>query len=464
MNAETQYIEFVEKIKNLLPSVYPDSPPLAHIHSFGCQQNESDSEKIKGLLANMGYGFTDDVNNAELIIYNTCAVRENAEMRVFGNIGELKHLKELNPKLVIGICGCMAQQEHIVEKIRKTYKQVDMVWGTFALFSMPKLLYEVLTERKRVYDISEADKTLHENITVVRNGTIKASVPIMYGCNNFCSYCIVPYVRGRERSRSSEAIIEEIKGLVKDGYKEIMLLGQNVNSYGKDLVEHINFSGLLKKIDNIDGDFRVRFMSSHPKDATFELVDTIIESKKICKHFHLPLQSGSDKILLEMNRKYTSEDYLKIIEYARNKIPDFSFSTDIIVGFPNETEEDFQKTMDIIRKVKYDNIYSFIYSKRTGTKAALIEDKTPIEEKSGHMRELLSVQREIATEYYKRFIGRTLRVLADGEGKKGEGHLSGKSDEFIIVEFNGGRDLIGKFVEVKITAAHNWALEGNIIN
>jgi len=464
LDADTQYIEFVEKIKNLLPSVYPDSPPLAHIHSFGCQQNESDSEKIKGLLADMGYGFTDDTNNAELIIYNTCAVRENAELKVFGNIGELKHLKELNPKLVIGICGCMAQQEHIVEKIRKTYKQVDMVWGTFALFSMPKLLHEVLTERKRVFEISESDKTIHENISTVRNGAFKASVPIMYGCNNFCSYCIVPYVRGRERSRSSEAIIDEIKGLVKDGYREIMLLGQNVNSYGKDLDEHINFSGLLKKIDNIDGNFRVRFMSSHPKDATFELVDTIIESKKICKHFHLPIQSGSDRILSQMNRNYTSEDYLKIIEHARNKLPDFSFSTDIIVGFPNENEEDFQKTMDIIRKVKYDNIYSFIYSKRTGTKAALIEDKTPQEEKTKHMRTLLSVQREIATERYKRFIGRTLRVLVDGEGKKGAGHLSGKSDEFIIVEFNGEKKLIGKFVEVEITAAHNWALEGNIIN
>lgn len=464
MDTDTQYIEFVEKIKNLLPSVYPDSPPLAHIHSFGCQQNESDSEKIKGLLADMGYGFTDDANNAELIIYNTCAVRENAELKVFGNIGELKHLKELNPKLVIGICGCMAQQEHIVEKIRKTYKQVDMIFGTFALFSMPKLLYEVLTERKRVFDISEADKTIHENISTVRNGAFKASVPIMYGCNNFCSYCIVPYVRGRERSRSSKAIIDEIKGLVKDGYKEIMLLGQNVNSYGKDLDECINFSGLLKRIDNIDGNFRVRFMSSHPKDATFELVDTIIESKKICKHFHLPIQSGSDKILSEMNRHYTSEDYFKIIEHARSKIPDFSFSTDIIVGFPNETEDDFQKTMDIIRKVKYDNIYSFIYSKRTGTKAALVEDNTPQQEKTKHMRTLLSVQREIATERYKRFIGKTLRVLADGEGKNGEGHLSGKSDEFIIVEFNGGKDLIGKFVEVEITAAHNWALEGNIIN
>lgn len=358
----------------------------------------------------------------------------------------------------------MAQQEHIVGKIRKTYKQVDMVWGTFALFSMPKLLYEVLTERKRVFDISEADKTLHENITVVRNGSFKASVPIMYGCNNFCSYCIVPYVRGRERSRLSEAIIDEIKGLVKDGYKEIMLLGQNVNSYGKDLDESINFSGLLKKIDNIDGNFRVRFMSSHPKDATFELVDTIIESKKICKHFHLPIQSGSDRILSQMNRNYTSEDYFKIIEHARNKIHDFSFSTDIIVGFPNENEEDFQKTMDIIKKVKYDNIYSFIYSKRTGTKAALIEDKTPQEEKTKHMRILLSAQREIATERYKRFIGRTLRVLVDGEGKKGEGHLSGKSDEFIIVEFNGEKNLIGKFVEVEITSAHNWALEGNIIN
>ena len=411
----------------------------------------------------MGYGFTDSVDNADLIIYNTCAVRENAEARVFGNIGELKHLKANNPSLVIGLSGCMAQQEHIVEKVKKTYRHVDMVFGTFAMFTLPKLLFEVLSERKRVYDITVIDNSIHEDIKIIRDGKLKASVPIMYGCNNFCTYCIVPYVRGRERSREPSAIINEVTKLALAGYKEIMLLGQNVNSYGEGLEEKITFSQLLRKLNEIEGNFKIRFMSSHPKDATFELIDTIIECDKVCKHLHLPFQSGSNRILKAMNRIYTREHYLEIVDYARSKLPEFSFSSDIIIGFPNETYEDFLATMDLIEYVKFDNIYTFIYSKRSGTKAAEIVDTTSEADKTKWMRILLSKQREIATVQYKRFIGMTLEVLAEAEGKSGGDYLTGRSNEFIIVEFKAPKDKIGQFVKVKITDAHNWALVGEII-
>ena len=411
----------------------------------------------------MGYGFTDSVDNADLIIYNTCAVRENAEARVFGNIGELKHLKANNPSLVIGLSGCMAQQEHIVEKVKKTYRHVDMVFGTFAMFTLPKLLFEVLSERKRVYDITVIDNSIHEDIKIIRDGKLKASVPIMYGCNNFCTYCIVPYVRGRERSREPSAIINEVTKLALAGYKEIMLLGQNVNSYGEGLEEKITFSQLLRKLNEIEGNFKIRFMSSHPKDATFELIDTIIECDKVCKHLHLPFQSGSNRILKAMNRIYTREHYLEIVDYARSKLPEFSFSSDIIIGFPNETYEDFLATMDLIEYVKFDNIYTFIYSKRSGTKAAEIVDSTSEADKTKWMRILLSKQREIATVQYRRFIGMTLEVLAEAEGKSGGDYLTGRSNEFIIVEFKAPKDKIGQFVKVKITDAHNWALVGEII-
>lgn len=453
-------VDFKNKVLNILKK--KDSPPLCYLHSFGCQQNVSDGEKILGLLCEMGYGVTNDVNAADLIIYNTCAVRENAELKIYGLIGNLKHLKEHNPELIIGICGCMAQQEHIVEKIKKTYKQVDLIFGTFALNELPKLLYEALTEHKTVIDITEYSNDISEEIKAVRSGNFKAGVPIMYGCNNFCSYCIVPYVRGRERSRTPEAILKEIRELADAGYKEIMLLGQNVNSYGKNLETPVSFSELLRMINKVDGDFKIRFMSPHPKDATNELIDTIIECDKVCKHLHLPLQSGSNRILEAMNRRYTVEEYMKIVNYARSRISDFSFSTDIIVGFPNETYEDFKETLRIMREVKYDNIFSFIYSKRTGTKAALIEDKTSDEDKSKWMRELLEVQREISSDFFKRFEGRTLEVLFESEGKH-EGWYTGKSDEFIIVEAKASSTVIGQRKQVRITKAFNWALQGEII-
>ncbi len=453
--------DYKDKVKKIL--ALKEAPPLCYLHSFGCQQNVSDGEKILGMLTEIGYGITSDISLADLIIYNTCAVRENAELKIYGLVGNLKHLKAQKPDLIIGICGCMAQQEQVVEKIKKTYKQVDLIFGTFAINELPRLLHRVLSERKISIDITEYDSAIPENIKVVRSGSFKAGVPVMYGCNNFCSYCIVPYVRGRERSREPEAIFNEVKELVEAGYKEIMLLGQNVNSYGKTLESPVSFSELLRMLNEIDGDFKIRFMSPHPKDATKEFIDTIVECDKVCKHLHLPLQSGSNRILEAMNRRYTIEKYMEIVDYARRCIPDFSFSTDIIVGFPNETYEDFKATLDIMHKVKYDNIFSFIYSKRTGTKAALIDDKTSDEDKSKWMRELLEVQREISTGYFKRFEGKTLDVLFDAESKN-DGWYSGKSDEFIIVEAKSDENIIGQRKKVRITKAFNWALQGELIN
>ncbi len=438
-----------------------ETPPLCCVHSYGCQQNVNDGERITGQLCEMGCGVTNDMTRADVIILNTCAVRENAELKVYGNIGELKHLKEKNPDLIIGVCGCMAQEKGTAEKIRKSYRHVDIVFGTFASKELPRLMYEAVTQRKLAVDVTERENECPEDIPAVRSENYKAGVSIMYGCNNFCTYCIVPYVRGRERSRKPEKILEEVKMLADNGCREIMLLGQNVNSYGRGLDESIDFPELLRRIDEVDGDFRVRFMSPHPKDATNELFDVIAESRKICRCVHLPLQSGSDRILKEMNRRYTAEQYMDIVRYARKRIPDLSITTDIIVGFPNETYEDFQCTLDIMRQVKYDNIFSFIYSKRSGTKAAEIADNTSEEDKSRWFRELLALQREISDENYKRFEGREFTVLFDGVYK--DEFISGKSDEFIITLVKGDPSLIGTMGRVKVTGTHNWAVEGEII-
>ena len=447
----------ISEINGLLGS----SPRKAYVRSFGCQLNVSDGEKIQGLLKKMGYSFTEDEQEADLIILNTCAVRENAEDRVFGIVGSMKKLKELKPSLMIGIAGCMTAQSHAAEKIKKSYPQVDFVVGTSALSALPELILDTLRGAAFSADIKEYDD-FSEAAEQVRSSSFKASVPIMFGCNNFCTYCIVPYVRGRERSRRPGDIIAEVRQLVSEGYKEIMLLGQNVNSYGKDLGGEMNFPRLLRELNGIDGDFWIRFMSSHPKDASGELIDAIFDCEKVAKHLHLPVQSGSTDVLARMNRRYTIDDYLKIVEYIRSRDPDFSLTTDLIVGFPDETDGDFRATLDVMKKVKYDNIYSFIYSKRSGTKAAEMPDSTSEEEKGRRMRELLEVQREISTEHYKRFIGRTMRVLVDDVSKKKEGWLTGKSSEFIIVEFEGDSSLIGQFVNVEITGAMNWAVTGRI--
>ncbi len=431
--------------------------PLAFVHSFGCQQNVSDGEKLKGQLADVGYDFTDDQTRAKLIVFNTCAVRENAEDKVFGTLGDLKHFKEQNPDTVIAVCGCMAQQKHVAEKIRDTYRQVDLVFGTFAYNDLYDMLWEVISQRRRVFNQSERCFDISEDFKQLRDDKLRAYVPIMYGCNNFCTYCIVPYVRGRERSRKPEAVIEEVRKLVENGYKEITLLGQNVNSYS------YGFAELLKELDKLDGKFRIRFMSSHPKDASKELIDTILESEKICKCLHLPVQSGCNRILAAMNRRYTKEQYLDIINYARSRSPEFSFSTDLIVGFPGESYEEFCETKELIKQVRYDNIYSFVYSKRSGTKAADLEDNISDKQKGLWLRELLLEQREVSSHWLSRFVDKEVEVLVEGEGRTGEGYLTGKNDECIIVEFEGDKKFIGEFVQVRITKAMNWALTGELV-
>lgn len=445
-----------------LKEIFYGNNKKAYVHSFGCQLNVSDGEKIKGILKEIGFSFTDNPEDSDIIILNTCAVRESAEDRVFGIIGSMKKLKAEKPDLIIGVSGCMTAQEKNLERIKKSYPQVDIVLGTSAINSLPGLIYEHLNSNRFAYDISEyADFSCRTE--QVRESSFKASVPIMFGCNNFCTYCIVPYVRGRERSRNSQDIIDEVTALVNQGYKEIMLLGQNVNSYGKDLENDMTFPELLREINRIEGDFIIRFMSSHPKDATKELLDTILECEKVAKHLHLPVQSGSNSILRAMNRNYTVEKYLETVKYLRERYKDFSLTTDIIVGFPNETDEEFQDTVRLIKQVEYDNIYSFIYSKRSGTKASEINDTIPEEVKSRRMRELLEVQREISDRHYKRFVGKTMRVLADGKSRKHEGFLTGKSNEFIIAEFKGDESLIGSFVNIKVTDSMNWAVTGEII-
>lgn len=447
---------------NELSKTFSGRPRKAYVRSFGCQLNVSDGEKIKGLLKKIGYAFTENECEADLIILNTCAVRESAEDRVFGIIGSMKKLKEQNPSLIIGISGCMTAQDHIAEKIKRSYPQVSFVLGTSAINSLPKLLLESVRGAAFSADIAEYDD-FSEAAEQVRESKFKASVPIMFGCNNFCTYCIVPYVRGRERSRSPEDIISEVQGLVRNGYKEIMLLGQNVNSYGNDLEEEVTFPNLLRELDKIDGDFIIRFMSSHPKDASKELIDTIFECGKVAKSLHLPVQSGSSSVLERMNRRYTVEKYLDIVRYIRSFDSGFSLTTDLIVGFPDETDEEFEATLDLIKNVKYDNIYSFIYSKRSGTKAAEMPDRTSDTVKGERMRRLLEVQREISTESYRRFIGKKMRVLVDGVSKKRNGYVSGKSSEYIIVEFEGETSLIGQFVDVEITESMNWAVIGKKI-
>jgi tRNA-2-methylthio-N6-dimethylallyladenosine synthase len=426
-----------------------------YIRTFGCRQNFADSERILGVLE--GFAPTDDINAADLIVFNTCAVRETAEKKAFGLIGELSHIKARNPDVIIAVGGCMAQIPENAERIRRSYKQVDIVFGTNALGALPALVEEVKRTRHFQIDTNEHQ----DDFTAHKKSGFLADVPIMYGCDNFCSYCIVPYVRGRERSREPSEILSEIKAAVSGGAREIMLLGQNVNSYGKGLSPEINFAELLYSVNEIEGDFRVRFMSPHPKDMTDDVINAIAKCDKICKSIHLPLQSGSDRILTLMNRKYDRARFLEIVKTAREKIPGLSISTDIIVGFPGETEADFEETLDIVRRVNFSNIFTFIYSKRGGTKAAEMEDITLYREKQARMARLLALQREASTELYKTYIGKTLEVLFDGKSKR-EGYLTGKSDEFIIVEAAGENFIIGEIKKVEITKARGWALEGFI--
>lgn len=432
--------------------------PLAHVHSYGCQQNVSDGEKLKGMLAEMGYGFTDDTEKADLILFNTCAVRENAVERVFGNVGALKRLKKKNPSLIIAVCGCMVQQEETAKRIKSTFPFVDLIFGTHVLHSFPELLCKCLLEGGRILEIPDCDGVIAENIPVKRESPFKASVPIMYGCNNFCTYCVVPLVRGRERSRAPENIIAEVNGLLEKGYKDILLLGQNVNSYGKGT--DVDFPKLLSILDSLKGEFKIEFMTSHPKDCTERLIDVIADSEKICHHLHLPVQCGSDRVLKAMNRHYDKAHYLNLVEYARKRIPDLNLTTDIIVGFPGETREDFEQTLELMKTVCFDSAFTFIYSPRLGTKAAEMEDPVSAEEKGKWFRELLEVQGECGSESYQKYVGKTVRVLCEGKGRTSETYFTGKSRQNIIVDFNGDEKDVGTFVNVRITEAKAWALIG----
>jgi len=409
----------------------------------------------------MGFELCDQKQDADVILFNTCAVRENAEVRVFGNIGQLKALKEKKPALLIVLCGCMTQQEHIVDKVYKSYPYVGLVFGTSRMKQFPELLYRALSGRKRLIDTDKPGDDVQEDIPIQRDGEIKAWLPIMYGCDNFCSYCVVPYVRGRERSRAFDDVMKEASEIVRAGYQEMMLLGQNVNSYGKTLPGGSTFAQLLRSINDLEGDFRIRFMTSHPKDATKELIDAIAACEKVCNHIHLPVQSGSNRILKQMNRGYTREDYLELVAYAKQTIPNLSLTSDIIVGFPGETETDFLDTLDLIKQIEYTSLYTFLYSPRKGTPAEKMDDPVPAEEKSRRFQQMLKVQEEIAAKRTAQMVGQTYRVLVEEEQN---GVLSGRTEGNVIITFKGSTELIGTFTQIEAVSATNWMLKGKIIN
>lgn len=447
----------IENCKRALEDIFPCGYN-AFVHSFGCQQNVSDGEHICGILSQLGFSFCQDEKEADMVIYNTCAVRETAETRVLGHIGNLKNIKQQKKNMLIAVCGCMTQREEIREKIKISYPFVDIVFGTNNISLLPYFILKRIKEQKRIFH-SEMGTRVEENIPVIREDKIKAWLPIMQGCNNFCSYCIVPYVKGREMSRSPQKIVEEARELIGKGYKDITLLGQNVNSYGKG--ESVDFPGLLKQIDAIEGDFFLRFMTSHPKDCTFSLIDTIAQSRHICHNIHLPVQSGSNEILKKMNRNYTVEKYMALIDYAKEKIKDVSFSSDIIVGFPNETDEDFEKTLKLIEKVRFSALFTFIYSKRSGTPAALMEDTISYKEKTVRMNRLLKIQQNISEELNSEKIDSVVKVLFDSYSKE-KREAVGRDEGNIIVVAKSDEDISGKFADVKINQAMSAQIKGDI--
>ena len=436
--------------------------PMACVTTFGCQQNEADSELIRGMLIDMGFGLTDQEEGADLLVFNTCAIREHAEMRVFGNVGQTSHYKKDNPDLIICVCGCMPQQPQVAEKIKKSYPYVDIVFGTHALWQFPQLLYQRLTRKKRVFDIS-GEGRIWEGIHPVRKEGPNAWLSIMYGCNNFCSYCIVPYVRGRERSRDPEVIISELRELVAQGYKDITLLGQNVNSYGLDREDYPDFAGLLERCNAVEGDFRIRFMTSHPKDASPRLFETMAKCEKVCHCIHLPVQCGSNRVLQEMNRRYTVEHYLELVDCARKWMPDLTITSDIIVGFPGETEEECDETIALLEKVRFDSLFTFIYSRREGTRAATMPDPATRQEKQKWFDKLLAVQNRISREKNAEYVGKTVEVLVDGVSEDPNYDLTARTDGFKLVHLNGKKDLIGKTVRAEITRSSTVALFGKVM-
>ena len=445
--------EIMEEINHL-----PHGGKKSLIYTLGCQQNESDSEKLSGMLKKMGYTPTENPEEADVILFNTCAVRENAEKKLFGRVGALKPLKEKNPELLLGVCGCMAQEAGMEEKFRRRYRFVDMVFGTHALYRFPEILKKALSERTQVRDVSDIDGEVTEGIPVDRASSVKSYVSVMYGCNNFCSYCIVPYVRGRERSRAYRDVINEVREIADSGCKEIMLLGQNVNSYNGG----VDFPELLYKVSEVPGIERIRFMSSHPKDISSELISVMAERENICNQLHLPVQSGSDRILKLMNRHYNTEHYLSIVDEVKNKIPDVTLTTDIIVGFPGETDGDFLKTVELLKTVRYDSIFSFIYSKRTGTPAEKMADVMTEEHKHENFSKMLEIQNEISLEKNKALIGSVQSVLVEGQSKTDHDKMSGRSEGGKLVHFSSDAVRPGDIVKVKIESVNTWTLSGKL--
>ena len=433
--------------------------PLAYVETYGCQQNEADSEKIRGLLIESGYAITDAAEGADVVVMNTCAIREHAEQRVFGNLGALTHVKRRHPRQKIFLCGCMAGQAHVVERIKKSYPHVDGVFSTHHLWQFPELLHRVLFTGKRSYFTTDEPGSIAEGLPQSRDNTLKAWVSIMYGSNNFCTYCIEPYVRGRERSRKSADILAECKQLIESGVKDITLLGQNVNSYGKDLDEGMDFADLLAKIAAIDGDFLIRFMTSHPRDASHKLFDTMAASPKIAKQLHLPFQSGSSRVLKAMNRHYDREIYLEKVNYAKSVMPNLVLTSDVIVGFPGETEEEFEETISLIEQVRYDSLFTFIFSPRNGTPAASMDDPTPKEEKNRRFDRLCAVQNSISEQIHNDYIGKTMRCLIDGTDKD---MLTARTEGGRLVRLQGNTALVGSFANVTITGATTWSLTGTL--
>lgn len=447
--------EFIEKVKN----INKGKELTYNIITMGCQLNENDSEKICGMIEKMGYSKIDESKQADLAVMNTCCVRENAEDKLFGKLGELKKVKE-EKGTIIAIGGCMMQEKHIQEKLRKSYPYFDIMFGTHTLHRFPEDLYNALKEKKRIEDVIDTDGEVYEGIPIKRNDSLKASVTIMYGCNNFCSYCIVPYVRGRERSRNPKNIIEEVKCLAKQGYKEITLLGQNVNSYNGG--ENYNFANLLSDVNKIEGIERIRFVSPHPKDFTDDVIKSIKECEKVCKTIHLPLQAGSTEVLKVMNRKYTKEQYLELAYKIKKEIPEIAFSTDIIVGFPGETEEDFEDTLDVVRKMNYEQVYMFIYSRRVGTPGDKMENQISEEIKHKRFNRLKALVEEQAEENGEKYVGTKQKVLVEGTSKNNDEMLTGRTETNKVVIFSGNKELIGQIIDVKIVRNALWYLQGEI--
>ena len=433
--------------------------PVAYVETYGCQQNEADSEKLRGYLTQSGYRIGTEAEGADVVIMNTCAIREHAEQRVFGNLGALTHTKRRHPEQKIFLCGCMAGETKVSDRIKKSYPHVDGVFSTHHLWQFPEILWNVLSKKKRQFYIVDEPGSIAEGIPQVRDNTLKAWVSIMYGCNNFCTYCIVPYVRGRERSRLPEDILAECKCVIENGAKEITLLGQNVNSYGKDLSCGMDFADLLAAIAEIPGDFKIRFMTSHPRDASEKLFDTMAKYDKIAKQLHLPFQSGSSRVLKAMNRHYDRETYLRKVNYAKSLMPDLVLTSDVIVGFPGETEEEFEETISLIEAVHYDSLFTFIFSPRPGTPAASREDPTPKEEKNRRFDKLCAVQNAISVEIHNSYVGKVMHCLVDGVDRD---CLTARTEGGRLVRFSGDENLIGTYQNIRITGATTWSLAGEL--